>query len=140
MRKTKVYLGGAMSNITPEEASKWRKKAKHLLDVLEIKSIDPTYYYNFNLDPSTYTEREVMEFDLAATVASDIVLVNLDFPDSVGTSIEAFYAYRILRKPVIGFGTNSNVHPWLQECLSKRCNTLEDAVEYIASYYGQILG
>jgi nucleoside 2-deoxyribosyltransferase len=127
-----------MSNISPEEASKWRKKAKHLLDVFEINSIDPTYFYNFDLAPPTYTDKEVMEFDLAAVLCSDLILINLDFPDSVGTSVEAFYAYRILNKPVLGFGKNSNIHPWLQACLVKQFETLESIIEYIASYYKPI--
>ena len=135
----KTYLAGAMSGLTKEQMCNWRKKAEHLLDTCDIKTINPTNFYNFELDPSTYTDREVIDFDLAAISNSDIILVNLDFKDSIGTSIEAFYAYRILGKPVIGFGKNPLVHPWLKECLTKRCETLEKAVEYIIMYYASIL-
>jgi nucleoside 2-deoxyribosyltransferase len=138
VHKTKVYLAGAVSDVSHEEANTWRKKAKHLLDVFNIFSINPVDFYSANSDPLTHTDKEIMDFDLAACLASDIILVNLDFPDSIGTAIEAFFSYRIEKKPVIGFGNNLNVHPWLKECLSKRCSTMEEAIEYIASYYKQI--
>ena len=65
---------------------------------------------------------------------SDLILVNLDFPNSIGTAIEMFYAHDILKIPVVAFGKMQN-HPWIQCCTNKHCETLEEAVEYIKDFY-----
>jgi nucleoside 2-deoxyribosyltransferase len=136
MSKFKTYLAGAMAKVLPEEANKWRVEATKLFKKYtdNIHTINPCDYYNFTLDPNTYTEKEVKEFDLHMVRNCDLVLVNLDYPDSIGTAIELECATRFWHKPVIGFGTTKN-HPWIELSLTKRCNTMEEAVEHIVEFY-----
>ncbi len=136
MRKFKCYLAGALSGLTTEQANTWRLKASQLLyeTGYPIMVVNPVNFYNFDVDPTTYTEREVMDFDLYQVRDSDLILVNLDFPNSIGTAIEMFYAHDILKIPVVSFGTMQN-HPWIQCCVNKHCETLEEAVEYIQDFY-----
>jgi hypothetical protein len=62
-----------------------------------------------------------------------VVLVNLDFPDSIGTAIELHMAQE-WKIPVIGFGTAKN-HPWIELSLTKKCTTMQEAVEHIINFY-----
>jgi nucleoside 2-deoxyribosyltransferase len=87
------------------------------------------------MDRSNITEREIMEFDLSLLRNCDIVIVNLDYPDSIGSAIEMYEASQ-RHIPVIGFGgLDVEVHPWIELCLTKRCKTMLDAVEYVIEFY-----
>ena len=136
MRKFKIYECGKMAGLKLAEMNEWRLTASQLLyeTGYPITIVNPVNFYNFTLDPTTYTEREVMDFDLYQVRDSDLILVNLDFPNSIGTAIEMFYAHDILKIPVVSFGTMQN-HPWIQCCVNKHCETLEEAVEYIKDFY-----
>jgi len=136
VRQFKLYAAGKMSGLTYELMNTWRLDVEKLLGQTgyNIRVVNPVSFYNFELDPTTYTDKEVMDFDLYQVRDSDLVLVNLDFPDSLGTAVELFYAHNILRIPVVAFGTTKN-HPWIECCINKRCETLEDAVDYIVKFY-----
>lgn len=134
MNKPKIYLAGKMSGLSFDEMNKWRKEATELLRYENVHIENPCYYYNFEMNPEDYTENEVKKFDLWLVKNCDIVLVNLDHPDSIGTAIEVHEAYNNWNKPVIGFGTVQN-HPWIELCITKRCETLEDAVNHIKDFY-----
>ena len=134
--KFKIYLAGKMGGLSFEQMNSWRVKATELFNQYsdDIHIINPVNYYNFEIDPNSYTEKEVKEFDLYQVKNSNIILVNLDFPDSIGTAIELECASRFWSIPVIGFGT-AKVHPWIELSLTKRCTTMEEAVEYIIYFY-----
>lgn len=136
MSKIKVYLCGKMSGLTFEEMNTWRVEATNLLKLHndDIHMENPCDYYNFELDPSTFTDKECKEFDLWLVKNCDIVLVNLNYPDSIGTAIEMEMASR-WNIPVIAFGTRDDVHPWMKLCVTKWCKTMEDAIEHILSFY-----
>ncbi len=137
-----VYLAGQMSGLTLEQMSQWRDEATDLLQE-NFTVINPVNYYNFEIDPNTYTNREVKKFDLEAVKRSDIILVNLEYPKSIGTAIEVHMAYDVWDKPVVAYGGKKedlhpwlqDVHPWIQESLTKWCNTLDEAVDYINTFY-----
>jgi len=139
MRKPKVYLAGAMSGLTLEEMNQWRLMANSSLKD-NFETINPCDYYNLMFDTDTYSELEVKKFDLWAVKHSDIILVNLDCPNSIGTAIELQMAFDVWHKPVIAYGgNNAFVHPWILLSITKRCNKLKEAVTYINEYYGSIL-
>ena len=145
----KIWLAGKMSGLTFDQMNAWRINATRLLRIAsdnKIQTINPCDYYNFKMSPNTYTENEVMEFDLHMVKASDLILVNLENPNSIGTAIELYYAHDILNKPVIGYGLNETnlchplnetnlCHPWMKLCLTKECKTLEQAIDYIVNFY-----
>lgn len=136
MSKFKVYLAGKMSGLTYEEMNAWRVKASMLFEGYDydIHTLNPVDFYNFEMDKNTYTEREVKRFDLGLVRSSDVILVNLDHPNSIGTAIEIHESYDNWKIPVIGFGTTVN-HPWIMVSLDKQCETLEEAVEHIVTFY-----
>jgi len=139
MSKPTVYLAGAMSGLTFEQMNNWRVEAKKQLKE-HFHVINPCEFYNFDLDPSSYTDREVKEFDLLALRRSDLVLVNLEYPNSIGTAIELDRAYCIYGIPVIAFnGHGKNVHSWITTSISKWCSTMDEAITFIKDFYVPIL-
>lgn len=135
MKKFKIYQAGKMSGLTMEEMNEWREEATNRFEFISdlIQTLNPCHFYNFEIDPSTYTDFEVKEFDLWLVKNCDLVLVNLDYPDSIGTAIELHMAQE-WKIPVISFGTAKN-HPWIELCITKRCETLEDAIDHICKFY-----
>lgn len=137
MRKIKVYEAGKMSGLTLEEMNGWREKAKKLFNLKTdnaVHCINPVEFYNFEMDSESYTEKEVKEFDLTMVKHSDIVLANLDYPNSIGTAIELHMAHDVWGIPVIAFGTKVN-HPWIELSVTKKCKDLTEAVNYIIEFY-----
>ncbi len=145
MGKFKIWLCGAMSGLNLEEMDSWRVKAEMLFRELStytdyIQVINPIDYYNFELDPKTYEQKEVKEFDLYQVKNSNIILVNLNHINtSIGTAIELELASRIWNIPIVAFNEenmeNCEIHPWIELVINKKCKSLEEAVEYINDYY-----
>lgn len=144
METCRIYLSGAMSGLNLEEMTKWRTQFQNAIkysdyrdsDDFEKKPLffDPTRYY---LPTENYhkSEREAMEFDLYNLKKSDLVVVNLNRLDSIGTNMELILAkeYNI---PVIAYGVNGQeLHPWVQECCTRICDSLREAVTHIIDFY-----
>lgn len=124
-----------MSGITLDEANRWRREATIDLGanlMYNIKCVNPCNYYNYE-NAKNATPLEIKMFDLCQVKSSDLILVNLDNPDSIGTAIELQIAYD-MSIPIIGFGTAKN-HDWIELCITKRFDKLEDATDYILAYY-----
>lgn len=119
------------------EASLWRNMIVRKIGGYDSKvhCIDPTLYYNF-LDSSTYdSEREIREFDLYKVRHSNLIIVNFNSPNSIGTAQELAVAaeYRI---PIIGLNEDGYIlHPWLTECCNKIFTDMDKLVEYVHDYY-----
>jgi nucleoside 2-deoxyribosyltransferase len=139
MSKLKCYLAGRMSGLTFEQMNSWREKTTKLLKEKSDNTIhteNPCHYYSFELEPSTYTEKEVKEFDLFLVKNCDIVLVNLNFADSIGTAIETHMAHDVWDIPVIAVKSKNNIsHPWIDLSVTKFCETIEEAVDHIVEFY-----
>lgn len=140
MKTCCVYLAGGMQNLSFEEQTRWRNQVKDAIlfggydyDFKPI-FINPVNYYNFE-EPSHKSEKEVMEFDLHKVRTSDIVVVNFNDPQSLGTAMELAIAFEN-RVPVIGLNKDGfDLHPWLVECCSRICDDMYELVEYIVEYY-----
>jgi hypothetical protein len=128
-----------MSGLTYSEMNDWRERVHNQL-VGFFNVINPVDFYNFNLDPSTYTDREVKEYDLGAVRKSKIILVNLEYPDTIGTAIEVHMAHDEWSTPVIAYnGKDKDVHPWIKTSITKWCDTEEDAIDHILKFYVPLL-
>ena len=149
----KIYLAGKMGGLTKEEMNGWRFLAQDYLNICSpFKSndvcINPVSFYNSdNYIELKATGREIMDFDLTAIKNCDLLLVNLNHTDSMGTAIEMFYAHDILKMPVISFAYTDNFeksYVWVKECSTKNFsgeeNNLEEALEYINKFYRPIFG
>ena len=138
MNKTMIYLSGGMSGLSYEEQLQWRDEFKKQLsfvtDTSKISFFSPPTYYS----PATHnhkSEREAFEYDIERLRKSNIVVVNFNVPNSIGTAMELAIA-RELRIPIIGLNCdNKPLHPWLTECCTRICDNMDELVEHIAWYY-----
>ena len=135
-----VYLSGGMGGLTYTEQLSWRNKfISGVLCKLGTDSgvgfFNPPLYYS----PSKSlhkSEREVMEYDLGVLRKSDVVVVNFNIPESIGTAMEVAVA-RELKIPIIGVNAlNKQLHPWLSESCMRMCETFDEAEEYLVDYFG----
>lgn len=139
MNTINIYLSGGMGGLSFDEQVGWRNQIVDNIitdDALTFKPVffNPPYYYTptYNYHKS---EKEVMEFDLYKLRKSDIVIVNFNVPNSIGTAMELMLAkeYNI---PIIGININNKeLHPWLSECCSRMCDSIEETLEYVKKYY-----
>ncbi len=140
MEMLNIYLSGGMSNLSIEEQTKWRQQVKNAIlyeghDLFyKPNFFDPTQYYGFEEDLHK-SEREAMNFDLYKIRESDVVIVNFNDPNSVGTAMEMAIAYEY-RTPIIGLNRNGvKLHPWL-ECMCDRiCIDMRELVTHVVEFY-----
>lgn len=142
MRKLKIYLAGAMSGLTYDEYSKWRKSVAEKLRRMnkffsynvDLDIIDPSAYYNFE-EKRHETEREAMNFDLRHVKSSDLVIVNFNKPASQGTTAELSLAYdRDI--PIIGVNeTGFELHPWDEAFCDRIFDNMDKMIEYVEEFY-----
>lgn len=141
MNRDIIYLAGKMSGLSVEEMCRWRNEFK-----LKFKNhckqegihnpfniVSPTDFYSFE-EKKHKTEKEVMDYDLWLIKNSTLIVVNLDYPNSLGTAIELYEGNKHCGIPVIGFGTTEN-HPWIEECVSIKFNTMNEVINYIFEFY-----
>jgi len=141
MKKPIIYLAGKMSSLSVEEMCRWRNefrlKFKNRCRQEDISNpfniVSPTDFYSFE-EKKHKTEREVMDYDLFIVKHSALVVVNLDYPNSIGTAIELYEANKHCDIPVIGFGTTIN-HPWIEECINVQYDTMDEVIDYIFEFY-----
>lgn len=129
--------------MSEDEQALWRnnlrfeiRKKEQLKDIdKKIKFFSPPNFYSIS-NPTHQTEREVMEFDLYNLRNSNIVVVNFNKPESIGTAMELMYA-KEHNIPVIALNENNKeIHSWLIECCSGVFfNSMKDLVEYLWDYY-----
>ena len=135
-----IYLSGGMSGLNLEEQTKWRRQVQDAIkyeghDLLKTPLFfDPTQYYSiFSHDHKT--EKEAMNFDLYNLRKSDIVIVNFNAPNSIGTAMELMLA-KECNIPIIGLNKNNEtLHPWLVECVDRMCDNMRELVDYTVNYF-----
>ena len=135
-----ICLSGGMGNLTWEEQTKWRNQVKNAILYggydYEYKPVffDPTLHYNFE-EKHHKSEREVFEYDLDAIRKSDLVIVNFNDQQSIGTAMEIMLAHE-LHIPVIGLNKDKvELHPWLIECVTRMCDDMRELVEHVVGFY-----
>lgn len=137
-----VYLAGAMSGTSFEDQIWWRDEFSHQIhDKIDTCGCDvkyrifnPVFYYNFN-EKLHKTEREVFEFDINNLKKCDFVVANLNKQHSIGTCMEIAIA-RDNGIPVIGlYEDKDELHPWLSECCTRICSSMEELVDHVFYYY-----
>lgn len=133
MSKSKIYLCGPIMDEHEGHARAWRDKAKKMLGRNFIL-LDPMRR-NFK-DREVDSANEIVEFDLQDIRDADIVLVNYN-KNSIGTSMEVFYASHNLKKFVVGFSPFSfkDSSPWMVRFCTKILPDLETACRYIKEHF-----
>ena len=140
MENVHIYLSGGMSGLTFEEQTKWRKQVCDAIKYgdyeYEKKPVffDPTQHYSM-FEQEHKSEREAFEYDLNALRKSDLVVVNFNAPNSIGTAMELKLA-KELHIPVIGLNNNCfELHPWLMECTTRICDNIRELVTHVINFY-----
>ena len=129
----KIYLCGPIMDEKDGEARAWRSVA-----MLELGShfvmLDPMRR-NFK-DREVDSANEIVEFDLQDVRDADIILVNYS-KNSIGTSMEVFYAAHDLGKFVVAFSPFGfqDCNPWMVKFCTKILPSLEEAVTYVKEHF-----
>ena len=129
----KIYLCGPIMDEHEGVAREWREQAtKDLSDTFVL--LDPMRR-NFK-DREVDSANEIVEFDLQDIRDADIVLVNY-CKNSVGTSMEVFFASHDLGKFVIAFSPFSfkDCSPWMVRFCTKLLPSLSEATDYIREHF-----
>ena len=139
MDKVKFYMAGGMGGLTFGEQMEWRNAIEFSIlhqadgDIIPY-FFQPPYYYQPDGNKHR-TEREARDFDLYRLRHSDVVIVNFNVPNSLGTAQELAVAYEH-RIPVVALNENKNeIHPWLVECCTRICESREELVDHICEFY-----
>lgn len=140
MQNYRVYLSGAMSNLSIEEMSKWRRQIINAIKYggcdfdKHVSFFDPTEHYNFEHKEHKF-EKEPFNYDLYQLRNSNLVIVNFNKPDSLGTAMELMLAYE-LRIPIIGLCEDDvELHPWLVECCTRICTDMNELINHVVNFY-----
>lgn len=140
MESCRIYLSGAMGSLSFEEQSRWRKQVQDAIKYGDYGCdkkplfFDPTQYYNFE-EKRHKSEKEIMEFDLHNLRNSNLVIVNFNDPQSIGTAMELMLAYE-MKIPIIGLNKEQkDIHPWLECCCTRMCDNIRELVEHVVEFY-----
>lgn len=126
----KIYLAGPMAQVSHQCSVGWRNKATNALRSMEIEVEDPNDRVNLPFDV-------LVEGDKQAIKKSQCVLAYA--PQGVpfvGTSMEIFFASQVLRIPVVTWGEGNGTNPssWIAMHSTHVCETLEEALQFIACH------
>lgn len=136
----KIYLAGAMTGLTYEDANAWRKEVINKIldhsDDTTFDLINPCNYAFPTNEDNAECDREAMEYDLYQLRHSDIVVANLGIStQSTGTISELAIAHE-LRIPVIGLNDkNVPLHPWTKMFSMKIFDNINDLALYIVDNF-----
>lgn len=131
--KKRIYLCGPIMDEHDGVAREWRARAKKILGK-HFTLLDPMRR-NFK-DREVDSANEIVEFDLQDVRDADIVLVNYS-KNSIGTSMEVFYASHNLKKFVVAFSpfTFKDSSPWMVRFCTKILPDLDSACKYIKEHF-----
>lgn len=143
-----VYLAGLISTDHPESLA-WRPdvefllKANWKLDSLSpLRGKDMTKSEDGGISTPDQGSKSIIIRDYNDIERADIMLVNLNTWGStrplVGTLMELAWAWQ-MKMPVVAVCDKGDVlmrqHPFINECVSHYCETMEEAIEFIGRYY-----
>lgn len=140
MEQVKIYLSGGMGGLTLEQQVGWRNRLQKAIvynrePIKKPVFFSPPDFYCPALPKAYKSEREIMEFDLYNLRNSDIVIVNFNAQNSIGTAMELAIA-KDKQIPIIGLNEDgTELHPWLTESCTRMCDTFTELVDHIVDYY-----
>jgi len=147
-----VYLAGLISTDHPESLS-WRDDAAYHLgtwsvpgSIIEtlspVRGKDMTKSKDGGISTPAHNSKSIILRDYNDIKRADVMLANLNLWGStrplVGTLMELAWAWE-LKMPVIAVCDKGDRlmrdHPFIRECVSHYCETMEEALEFIRRYY-----
>jgi hypothetical protein len=143
--RTRVFLSGRIDRIDLKEAAHWRQQASELLWREGFEVYDPTRV----MLQGTWTgpvPKEVFTNDRWNLMRSDVVLVNLNLPETIDrrdipffTIGEMFIAHEI-GLPLITFGGCYEGRPGYDAIVTRSFDSMEAALCYVVRAYGPARG
>lgn len=131
-----IYLAGAITGLSVEDATEWRQKIKNTIEdmtSLRWKCVDPVSHIPYCVNQEV--ERECFRWDVWKLKQSALVVCDFDHPSSIGTTWELAVA-KENGIPIIGLNTTgASVHPWWQMAAIHICNSIEDLIDYLCLHY-----
>lgn len=136
----KAYLSGGIHALDWEEAVAYRKTMHEKLLLSGIVPVDPMRGKKKN---TKYYSAEIVLRDLKDILNCDLVLADLNGNRMCGTWMEVFFA-KERNIPVIAYCDPKNEEVWktahsywATHCITRLFNSLEEAVDYILSFWGE---
>lgn len=123
----RVYLSGPIKDATDAEAKEWRAEAKEVLELGDVKCLDPMRR-DYRADPVAHLPG-LVEDDKIDIELCDIVLVNFLRP-SVGTSMEILYSWERSKRVITVCKEEPN-DGWLVYHSHHMYRTMDEAYEKI---------
>lgn len=125
----KIYLSGGMTGLSYKESNEWRKDIQEYFDGNNVKVFNP-------VEKNGLTEPiESMRYDLDKLNQADLVIVNFNAQNSIGTAFELGYAYE-RRIPIIGLNeTGERLHTWLSSCCIHVFTDMNEMLDFVKNYY-----
>jgi nucleoside 2-deoxyribosyltransferase len=138
MAKKMVYLSGMMDGVSVEDGNTWRLKATEFFRHAGWEVYNP--YDGKSKDKAEYTKytpNEIFHRDIYYLDKCDVVLVNLDIPESIKNSKipfftigEMFLAHRD-RKPVVAYTNCLSGRAGYEAIVTKTLPDLDACMDYI---------
>jgi nucleoside 2-deoxyribosyltransferase len=134
-KKPLVYLSGMMDGVSKEDGNGWRQEAAQILRESGFDVFNP--YEKHGGPKENYTANEIYNFDIYWLDKSDIILANLNLPETIKnkdipffTIGELFLGYRC-RKPIISYTNCLNGRFGYDAIVTKNASNLEECLDYI---------
>jgi hypothetical protein len=136
----RVFLSGPIDGTPIADAASWRAKATRGFEARGIGTYDPTRVIT---STPGYVPRphEVFANDRYHLQRCDVVLVNLDLPETVRSQDAPFFTIGEMflahdaDLPVITVGSTFRGRPGYEAIVTRSFDTLDDAVDYIIDTY-----
>jgi hypothetical protein len=138
----KIYLAGGVSNLNKDEYTLWRNQITRLLlhkskgvgIKYSVDIISPPDYFAFE-EKNYETDLEVMKYYLRHTKSSDLIIVNFNDPNSIGTAQELAVGYD-RNIPILGLNMeNKELNSWLVCSCDRIFDNYESLVKYVIEFY-----
>ena len=136
----RVFLSGPIDGLTIDAASGWRRRAAARFAAAGVDVYDPTAV--MTATPGYLpVPNEVFANDRYHLQRCDVVLVNLDLPDTIATQDAPFFTIgemflaHDLRLPIITVGKAFRGRPGYEAIVTRTFDDLDDAVEHILDTY-----
>lgn len=123
-----VYLGGPITYV--DEG--WRTEIAENLEKIGATSLVEVRVYIPQESPEM-ADGEIIDRDLKAISKSDIVVAYF-FSETYGTSMECFYAFYMLKKPVFIICPLKKISPWLTGNSTKLYKSLKGFYAFFERY------
>ena len=144
MVKKIVYIAGGIGSLTQDSVVSYFNSVKESLEMagFEVRSpirgkiLDTRELQEGGEYCQRYEPNEIVHRDLWDIKTSDFIIA-MPSEYSIGTFMEIALARVHFEKPVIIVSNDSRIsqHYWIQAFASKIFNNLDDAIEYIITWY-----